>query len=57
MTKKTFKRSRNDNDFEDEYPQKKLSKVKEEKQRKRERNYDNDLRSKNIDKLMEYDDE
>jgi hypothetical protein len=57
VTKKTFKRSRNDNDFEDEYPQKKLSKVKEEKQRKRERNYDNDLRSKNIDKLMEYDDE
>ncbi len=57
MSKKPFRRNRDHDGYDDENPHKKLSKVKEEKQRKKERNFDNALRSKNIDRLMDYDDE
>lgn len=56
MSKKKNNRNINDR-YDDEFPQKKLSKIKEEKQRKKERNFDNALRSRNVDKLMDYDDE
>lgn len=55
MSKKPYDR-RND-DYEDGGgKKKKLSQVREEKDRKKQRNYGNAIRSKDIDRLMDYDD-
>lgn len=57
MSKKPFERRRDSDDYEDGGRKKKLSQVREDKDRKKNRNYDNAIRSKNIDRLLDFDDE
>lgn len=52
---KNKKKSFNNNYIEEEYVS--IKDIKREKEHKQYRNYENALRSKNLDRLMEYEDD